>query len=138
MVGWLIFRDEYPDDYGTIGDAMLTLFVLLSTEDLPRMVEQGLEVSTWTVLYYVSFVLIAAFLLLNIFIGVVINSMEEAREIEWERTQADRRRDAGETSQPMDDQRVVLVDRLHSLRRAMEELERELWSVERELGAETR
>jgi voltage-gated sodium channel len=34
MVGWIIFRNHYPDDYGTIGESMLTLFVLLSTDDL--------------------------------------------------------------------------------------------------------
>jgi voltage-gated sodium channel len=48
MVGWLIFGDRYPDDYGTIGDAMLTLFVLLSLENLPAVIDQGLAVSTWT------------------------------------------------------------------------------------------
>jgi hypothetical protein len=62
MVGWLIVCDHYPDECGTIGEAMLTLFVLLSLETL------------------ISFVLIAAFLLLNILIGVVINSLRDLRE----------------------------------------------------------
>ena len=30
MAGWLIFADRYPEEYGTIGRAVLTLFVLLS------------------------------------------------------------------------------------------------------------
>jgi voltage-gated sodium channel len=128
MVGWLIFQDDYPDEYGTIGDAMLTLFVLLSTENLPRQIEQGLEVSTWTVLYFISFVLIAAFLLLNILIGVVINSMEEAKEIEWQRNQAERRAHAVETEDPEDDRQVAIAQRLHDLREALDDLERELHS----------
>jgi voltage-gated sodium channel len=126
MVGWLVFGDRYPDEYGSIGDAMLTLFVLLSTENLPTLIDQGLEVSNWTVLYYVSFVLIAAFLLLNILIGVVINSMDEAREIEWQREQDERRRLASVTHDPEDDRQVAVEQRLHDIRAALEDLEREL------------
>ena len=126
MVGWLIFDDRYPDDYGSIGTAMLTLFVLLSLENLPQMIDRGLEVSSWTVVYYVSFVLIAAFLLLNILIGVVINSMEEARELEWQREQAERRARAAETHDPEDDRQVAIEQRLHDLRSALDDLEREL------------
>jgi voltage-gated sodium channel len=133
MVGWLIFEDRYPEDYGSIGDAMLTLFVLLSTENLPTQIDQGLEVSSWTVLYFVSFVLIAAFLLLNILIGVVINSMEEARQIEWEREQTERRERAGLTGDTADDGQVAVVERLHEVRHALEELERELRGAERSL-----
>ena len=131
MVGWLIFDDHYPDDFGNIGNAMLTLFVLLSLENLPAVIEQGREVSGWTVLYYISFVLIAAFLLLNILIGVVINSMEEAREIEWQREQAERRRRAGETADPEDDRQAAVAQRVHDLRQAVGELERELRASER-------
>jgi len=117
MVGWVIFADHFPDEYGNIGDAMLTLFVLLSLENLPIVINQGLEVSSWTVVYYISFVLIAAFLLVNVFIGVVINSMEEAREIEWQRTQDERRAHAAETHDPEDDREVAIEGRLHDMRR---------------------
>jgi voltage-gated sodium channel len=133
MVGWLIFRDDYPSDYGSIGDAMLTLFVLLSTENLPNQVDKGLAVSDWTILYFVSFVLIAAFLLLNILIGVVINSMEEARQIEWEREQAEWRERAGTTADLADDRQAAVVGRVHEVRHALEQLERELRGAERPL-----
>jgi voltage-gated sodium channel len=134
MVGWLIFADDYPDEYGSIGDAMLTLFVLLSTENLPKLIDQGLAVSNWTVLYYVSFVLIAAFLLLNILIGVVINSMDEARAIEWQRAQEERRRIASVTHDPEDDRRMAVEQRLHDIRAALDDLERELHVGRRRRG----
>ena len=132
MVGWLTFGDELPEDYGTIGDALLTLFVLLSLENLPDVIEQGMEVSEWAVPYYVSFVLIAAFLVLNILIGVVLNSMEEARELEWQRAQVDRRQAATATDETADDRRVDLLDRVHDLRGAVDALEHELRALERE------
>jgi voltage-gated sodium channel len=138
IVGWLVFGDALPDEYGNIGDAMLTLFLLLSLENLPNVVEQGMEVSNWAVPYYVSFVLIAALLVLNILIGVVINSLDEARELEWERKQSERREAAADALDMVDDRRVVLLGHLHELRRAVEALERDLRVAERELASERR
>ena len=142
MVGWVIFDDHNPQAYGTLGDAMLTLFVLLSLENLPDLIEDGLALSPLTVLYYVSFVLIAALLLLNILIGVVINSMEEARDIEVAREMSERRAAAAATPETADDLEVAVIDRLAALRSAVEELETEVKAgtlrveLERRLPAE--
>jgi voltage-gated sodium channel len=113
MVGWLIFADDLPGDWGTIGDAMLTLFVLLTLENFPIYMERGMEVHPWSWIYYVSFVLVAAFIVLNVLIGIVLNSMEEARELE-------RRRGIGEPSA------APVVERIAMLRAALIELEDEL------------
>ena len=134
MVGWVIFGDELPGDYGSIGEAMLTLFVLLSLENLPDVMRQGMEVSDWAVPYYISFVLIAAFLVLNILIGVVLNSMEEAREIEWQRAQRNRRLAAEASVDDEDDRQVLLLQHLHDLRGAVEALEHEIRATERDVG----
>jgi voltage-gated sodium channel len=90
------------------------------------MVADGLALSGWTTIYYISFVLVAAFLLLNILIGVVINSMEEARDIEAAREMSERRAAAAATPETADDLEVAVIDRLASLRTAVEELEREV------------
>ncbi len=90
MVGWTIFADHAPEQYGTIGEAMLTLFVTLTLENLPDQIALGRALSDWTILYFISYALIAAFLIFNILIGVVINSLEEARAIEHARERADR------------------------------------------------
>ncbi len=50
IVGWVIFDDHAPDQFGTVGEAMLTLFVMLSLENLPDNIEMGLELSSWTVI----------------------------------------------------------------------------------------
>jgi voltage-gated sodium channel len=44
MLGWLLFAEEIPQDWGNIGRAMLSLFVLLTLEDFPRYMEAGMEV----------------------------------------------------------------------------------------------
>ena len=114
MVGWVIFHDHDPANFGTLGESMLTMFILLTLENLPVYIDKGLELSNWTVLYFVSYVLVASFLIFNLFIGVVINSMQEARE-------ATEDREAREHPERID-------DKLQAMRRALDELERELRS----------
>ncbi|MGH2900814.1 MAG: ion transporter, partial [Solirubrobacteraceae bacterium] len=119
MVGWTIFADHAPEQYGTIGEAMLTLFVTLTLENLPEQLALGRALSEWTILYFVSYALIAAFLIFNILIGVVINSLEEARAIEHARERADaleHGRDAGPT----------VEERVATVRAALDELEADL------------
>ena len=77
----VLFAEEDPEHWGDIGEAMLTLFVMLTLENFPVYLERGREIEPWSVVYFVTFVLIAAFVVLNVLIGVVLNSMEEARAI---------------------------------------------------------
>jgi voltage-gated sodium channel len=119
MVGWTIFADHAPEQYGTIGEAMLTLFVTLTLENLPEQLALGRELSDWTILYFVSYALLAAFLIFNILIGVVINSLEEARAIEHARERADALEHGGPQG-PTVEERVLAV------RQALDELEADL------------
>ncbi len=127
MVGWTLFADHAPEQYGTIGEAMLTLFVTLTLENLPEQIALGRELSEWTLLYFVSYALVAAFLLFNILIGVVINSLEEARVIEAARERADRIEHGGSAG-------PTAQERLVALRHALDELETEVLREERERG----
>ena len=118
MIGWLLFGDELPDDWGTIGAAMLTLFVMLTLENFPAYMDAGMSVHPWSWIYFVTFVLIAAFIVLNLLIGIVLNSMEEAREIE-------RRRALG-ADVDGDISPAPVAERIALLRAALSELEDEL------------
>ncbi|MFD7969316.1 ion transporter [Streptomyces clavifer] len=85
MVGWVLLAEGDPEHFGSFGRAALTLFLLMTLDGLGDAVRGGLEVSRWTIFYFGSFVLLGSFLLVNLLIGVVINSLEEARELEKER-----------------------------------------------------
>jgi voltage-gated sodium channel len=113
MVGWQLFGEEIPERWGTIGTAMLTLFVMLTLENFPVYMEQGMEIHPWSWVFFVSFVLVAAFVVINVFIAIVLNSMEEARELE--RRAPLLREDV-----------APVAERISILRNALDELEREL------------
>ena len=119
MIGWTIFDDYAPRQYGTITESMLTLFVTLTLENLPEQIELGRGLSDWTLIYFISYALIAAFLIFNILIGVVINSLEEARAIEHARERADRI-EHGDPAEP------VLEERIAEMRQALDALEADL------------
>ena len=115
MVGWVIFAEHDPESFGTVGAAMLTMFVLLTLENLPTYLQQGMELSDWTVVFFISYVLIASFLIFNLFIGVVINSLDEAREVTAERE-----------LQEHPERSVTIEQRIRKVRKALDELELEL------------
>ncbi|MFF4761645.1 ion transporter [Streptomyces sp. NPDC001292] len=84
MVGWVFFAADDPEHYGSIGRAVLTLFLLTTMDGLGDAVRAGLEISRWSIFYYATYVLLASFILVNVLVGVVITSLEEARELERE------------------------------------------------------
>jgi voltage-gated sodium channel len=119
MIGWALFADELPERWGDIGEAMLTLFVMLTLENFPVYLEEGRAVEPWSVVYFVSFILVAAFIVLNVLIGVVLNSLQEAREIHLKQEMEER------GLHPTEEQVTVAV-RLQTLRAAIDDLEAQL------------
>ncbi|MFD5748878.1 ion transporter [Streptomyces sp. NPDC127033] len=123
MLGWVFFARSDPEHYGSLGRAALTLFLLITLDGLGDAVRGGLAVSRWAIVYFASFVLLGSFLLVNLLIGVVINSLEEARELEEEHEQAH------ETAVPAggpEQAQAVLLARIAAARRALDEVEAQL------------
>jgi len=124
MVGWVVFSEHDPENFANVGQAMVTMFVLLTLENLPDYIARGQELSDWTLLFYISYVMVASFLIFNLFIGIVINSMEEARGIELRRAERELREHSGHDEEHA--HAVVLEERLRALHAAVAELEREV------------
>lgn len=127
MVGWLWFGDHDPNRFGNIGRALLTLFQLLTIEGWNEVLETQQQRSRWSWIYFVSFILVASFLVLNLVIAIVLNSVEEAREAERRRRRMQRAAAAGVGGQPgAAGHPAVLEERLRELRDALDALEAEL------------
>ncbi|BBX00556.1 hypothetical protein MMOR_14920 [Mycolicibacterium moriokaense] len=115
MGGWVLFSAHDPASYGNVGQAMLTMFVMLTLENFPDNVAMGQQVSQWTILYFISYVLLASFLIFNLFIGIVLNAMEQARESDRKEHETD-----------------DLLARLRAARDALEQAEEELQKTHRD------
>jgi voltage-gated sodium channel len=129
MVGWILFGEQLPEQWGTIGQAMLTLFVVMTLENFPQYMEEASTVHPQAWIFFVSYVLLASFLVINVLIAIIINSIEEAR-----RDEALEAVLAGKDSLDADldaagasfNARERAAMRVHALRDALEELEEEL------------
>ena len=62
--------------------SMLTLFRVLTFEDWTDVMYEAMEVYPWAWAYFVSFVIIAAFVFFNLFVAVIIGEMQKLNEAE--------------------------------------------------------
>ena len=122
MVGWLLYADHDPENFGNIGRSLLTLFQILTLEGWNEVLDKEMEYSSWSWLYFVSFVLVGTFVVLNVVIAIIVNSMDEVRAMELERERKELVA-AALTDGTAD---RVLKERLDALRQALDELERSI------------
>ncbi|MFJ7265509.1 ion transporter [Streptomyces sp. NPDC099050] len=128
MIGWICFAQHDPQHYGSIGRAALTLFLLMTLEGLGDAVHAGLAISPLSLLYYASYVLFGSFVLVNVLIGVVLNALEEAREMEEEAEKEEKRAALLATQSPPDAADELLL-RIAAVRSALDDMEAQLDTV---------
>lgn len=80
VVGWSLFATSDPERWGTVGEAMLTLFTLLTLEGWNEILAGARAASPAGLVFILSFVLIGTFVVLNLVIGVVLTSLDEAHQ----------------------------------------------------------
>jgi len=90
IVGVFVFGASDPLHFGDLHHTMVTLFKILTLEGWTDIMnthilgpasEGHLQiVSFWPFLYFASFILIGAMIIMNLFIGVIMNSMDESQK----------------------------------------------------------
>lgn len=94
VLGVFLFGKADPEHFGTLGVAMLSLFQIITLESWTAIMDgnmgEGASVGPGAVIFYfVSFILLGTMIMLNLFIGVVMNGMTEMHD---EIAAADRRK----------------------------------------------
>ena len=74
-IGTLIFRRIEPDRWGNIGVAMLTLMQVATYDDWGAIMGDVIVILSMSWIYFVSFIIINAVVLLNMVIGVIVDVM---------------------------------------------------------------
>jgi voltage-gated sodium channel len=88
IFGYHLFHSQDPDHWGTLGTSLLTLFQMLTLEGWVEIQQASLAVYPWAWLYYASFIIVAVFVVINLFIAVVINNLEAAKAEQRAATEA--------------------------------------------------
>jgi len=119
ILGFHLFHEQDPDHWGTLGAALLTLFQMLTLEGWVEIQDSVLSAYPWAWLYFGSFVLVAVFVVVNLFIAVVINNLETVK-VE-QQADTDRRSPHHALLQAIDDVRARLEDMERHVRGAPRE-----------------
>lgn len=115
IAGFYLFREADPRHWGSLGAAVLSLFQVVTLEGWADMQEVLLPEKPWAWIFFASFIVVAVFVVINLFIAVVINNLEKAKEEEQR---------AADSENPEHD----LLARLAVLRREIDGLEAALKS----------
>jgi voltage-gated sodium channel len=75
-----LFGAAMPEQFGDLGTAALTLFQLMAMDDFGNVVRQAMEHKPLAWLFFFPFTIIATFVVLNLFIGVIVDSIQTLRE----------------------------------------------------------
>jgi len=79
VAGYHLFHEHDPTHWGTLGLALLTLFRIVTLEDWTDVMYTAMDMHPFMWVYFVSFVIVGTFVVINLFIAVVINNLDEAK-----------------------------------------------------------
>lgn len=63
------------DFYGDIGNSMFTLFQVMTLENWDEVAHVTMEFFPWAWAFFVLFIVVASFAVLNLFIGIIVDAM---------------------------------------------------------------
>ena len=76
-----LFGGDKPDLFGTLGDSLFTLFTVMTLEGWVNDVAKPvMENHPYAWIFFVTFIVVTTFMVLNLFIGVVVNAMQAEAE----------------------------------------------------------
>ena len=72
------FGDSHPDWFGHVGLSLYTLFQVMTLESWSMGIARPLmETHPWAWAFFIPFLLFATFTILNLFIGIIVSTMQE-------------------------------------------------------------
>jgi voltage-gated sodium channel len=78
VMGTQLFAASFPEKFGTLGRTLYTLFQVMTLESWSEGISRPvMAVYPYAWLFFMSFVLITAFVVLNLFIGIIVSTMQE-------------------------------------------------------------
>ena len=103
-----LFGPAFPDWFGSIGSSMFSLFQIMTLESWSMgIVRPVMEVYPNAWLYFVPFIVVTTFTVLNLFIALIVNSMQSLQARANENLRAE--------AAVAHDEREVLLERIESL-----------------------
>jgi len=89
-----LFGADFPQWFGSIGASAYSLFQIMTLESWSMgIVRPVMEVHGWAWAFFVPFILLTSFTVLNLFIGIIVDAMQRQHEAELEAEHEDTKAD---------------------------------------------
>lgn len=87
VIATKLFGADYPDWFGHLGRSLYTLFQVMTLESWSMgIVRPVMEQHPYAWVFFIPFILIATFTMLNLFIGVIVSAMQSFTDAEKSET----------------------------------------------------
>ena len=107
-----LFGDAFPQWFGTLGDSAYSLFQIMTLESWSMgIVRPVMEVYPYAWAFFVPFILVTTFAVVNLLVGLIVNSMQDAH--------------AEEANTATDAYRDQVLARLEAIERRLAERDRD-------------
>jgi len=74
------FGSEFPEWFGTLGSSMYTLFQVMTLEGWADIADTLMGKFAYAWLFFIIFILLATFTMLNLFIAIIVDTMQNLHE----------------------------------------------------------
>lgn len=89
-----LFGADFPQWFGSLGESAYSLFQIMTLESWSMgIVRPVMEVHGWAWIFFVPFILLTSFTVLNLFIGIIVDAMQRQHEAELEAEHEDTKAD---------------------------------------------
>ena len=79
IIGYQLFHEHDPMHWRNLGISVLTLFNIITLEGWTVVMENAMQLHSWAWIYFVSFVIAGTFVVINLFIAIIINNLDDAK-----------------------------------------------------------
>jgi voltage-gated sodium channel len=76
VMATMLFGDIAPEFFANMGTTMLTLFQIMTGESWPEIAREVMTAAPLAWIFFVTYILVSSFAVLNLFIAVIVSSME--------------------------------------------------------------
>jgi len=77
IIATKLFGDTHPVWFGHLGASLFSLFQVMTLESWTTIARGVMQSHPWAWTFFLSFILVATFTVLNLFIAIIVNAMHE-------------------------------------------------------------
>ncbi|KIC46043.1 voltage-gated sodium channel [Ruegeria sp. ANG-S4] len=123
VMATLMYGPDFPEWFGTLGRSLYSLFQIMTLESWSMgIVRPVMETHPTAWIFFVPFIVITAFSVLNLFIGLLVNTMQSAVEDEAVEEFSHLRDLVRSETDVVDEHVLELMQEVKALRREVAEL----------------